>query len=228
MAVEVVSIPIDGVIYGNEGDVIEFASGAVPEEHVGRACFGAAATDNNGSVHPNNDLIITTGATTVIIRDVEDVPGKGHTISGAVVLGETIEVSVKLGADGVSSGGFVLSFECEDVVPPATTAPPTTLAPTTSETPATTAPATTIEVTTSEAPEPSGPTTESLPPEVSAVPPTTAPPPAGPEATLPVTGTSTTYLVASSGFALLAAGVALLALVQLTGSRVRASRVRSE
>lgn len=208
-AQEVISIPVEGIIYGEEGSVHALEPVAVPEQFVGSACDGAAATDNNGSVHPDTDLIISTGGTTVTIENVETKPGEGHEIKGQISLGETVDVSVRLGADGVTSGGFVISFTCAPLVPP-TVAPTTTAAP--------------VPTT---APEPSGPTTvpESTTTVAAEVAATTAPPPAGPSATLPVTGTSTTYLVASGGFALLGAGVALLALLQLTASRVRVNRI---
>ena len=216
-AQQVISFPVEGITRGNPGETIVVATEAVPSEHIGWVCSGRASTVNNGSIHPGNDLHIVSGTSTVTIENVENVPSMGYEIEENMVLGDTITVSITLGADGISSGGFVISFsECQEEVsvsvpPPVVTVPETTVTPTT-------------------APEPAGPTVvESTTTTVAvASPVTTAPAPAGPSATLPVTGTSTTYMIASSGLALLGAGIALLALVQLTASRVNVTRVRSK
>ncbi len=216
LAQQVISFPVEGITVGNPGETIVVATEAVPAEHIGWVCSGRASTVNNGSVHPGNDLTITSGTSSITIPNVEDIPSMGHEIEENMVLGDTITVSITLGSDGISSGGFVISFsECEEagsvfVPPTVTTVPTTTPSPTT-------------------APEPSGPTVvESTTTIVDVSPVTTAAAPAGPSATLPVTGTSTTYMIASSGLALLGAGIALLALVQLTASRVSVNRVRSK
>ncbi len=119
-----------------------------------------------------------------------------------------------------SRGGFVIEFTCNKPAPVVTTTTTVTVEGTVVE--ATPVPSTTT------APDPLGPTVVTTPTSITVGPATTAPPPAGPTDTLPVTGTSTTYLVASTGFALLGAGVALLALVQLAASRVRLNKARVE
>ncbi len=217
LAQQVISFPVEGITVGEPGETIVVATEAVPAEHIGWVCSGRASTVNNGSIHPGNDLHIVSGDSKITVENVEDIPSMGHEIEQVMVLGDTITVSITLGSDGISSGGFVISFsECAEQVsislPPTIVDVPTTV-------PAPTA---------TTAPEPSGPTVVESTTSIVVSPVTTAPAPAGPSATLPVTGTSTTYMIASSGLALLGAGIALLALVQLTASRVKVSRVRSK
>lgn len=216
-AQQVISFPVEGITVGEPGETIVVATETVPVEHIGWVCSGRASTVNNGSVHPGNDLHIVSGSSSVTIENVENVPSMGYEIEENMVLGDTITVSITLGADGISSGGFVISFsECAEQVsislPPTIVDVPTTIA----------------EPSATTTPEPSGPTVVQSTTTIDVIAATTAPAPAGPSATLPVTGTSTTYMIASSGLALLGAGIALLALVQLTASRVKVSRVRSK
>lgn len=215
LAQQVISFPVEGITVGEPGETIVVATETVPTEHIGWVCSGRASTVNNGSIHPGNDLHIVSGNSEITIENVEDIPSMGHEIEQVMVLGDTITVSITLGSDGISSGGFVISFsECAEQV--SISVPPTIVdVPTTVAVPTT-------------APEPSGPTVVESTTSIVVSPVTTAPAPAGPTATLPVTGTSTTYMIASSGLALLGAGIALLALVQLTASRVKVSRVRSK
>ncbi|MEM9037515.1 MAG: hypothetical protein AAGA99_13445 [Actinomycetota bacterium] len=153
----VLEIPLDTIVREPEGSVTLLASPAVPPEAVGLTCTGEATTSNQGSVHPNNDLIVETGGQSVVFEDVEDIPGRTITASGSFVLGDTFTVSLLMGPDEVFSGGIVIAVECE---PPATTttteATTTTAAPTTSE-------AEPVETTTTtEAPQ-TGTDTDELP-----------------------------------------------------------------
>ncbi len=175
-----VSIPVDGVVYGAKGESILVATAAVPADYVGETCLVLASTQNQESVHPNNDLIIVNGDETIVIPNVEGEADIATNAGSFETIAPNIEVYIRLGADGVSSGGFELNVDCT-VQPP--TVPPTT--------PPTTPPTV----------EPQGPTTAPPPqgPTVNPAPPTP---------TLPVTGSSTA-LIASLGVGLVGLGVVL-------------------
>ncbi len=127
-----ITIELDGVLTGfNEGDVEPLVSEPVDPALVGATCDGVLTTDNNGSVHPGNTLIITTGGETVEIPNVEDEPGQTLEFPGeGVVVGETIDISIRFGRNGITSGGLTLILDC--VQPQQTT---TTSAETTTTTP---------------------------------------------------------------------------------------------
>lgn len=152
----VIEIDIFGTVSGKtEGEIVPITSEPVPEGMVGWTCTGAAAGVNNESQHVGNDFIISTGGTTAEIINWEAVSGATTPMTGTVVLGATIDVSLRMGPSGVSSGGVVIVLSCLAPTPP-TTVPPTTVPPTT--TPPTTVPPTTTPPTTT-------PGTTEAPPE---------------------------------------------------------------
>lgn len=116
---DAIEIPLDSVVRADEGSETELASAPVPAELQGSTCRADAEADNQESVHPNNDLIIATGDARTVIPGVEDEAGQVSVSSGAVVLGETVTVLLRMGPDEVFSGGLVVSVDC-------TAAPPTT------------------------------------------------------------------------------------------------------
>ncbi len=114
-AAEIITIPIDTVVYGKEGAVkVIDPPGAVsvPADKVGNQCSVHAIAKNNGSVHPNTDLIVTSGGSSVTVFDVERDGGGRTNGDGLLTLGETVKIEVRFGADGVFSGGFVVGL-CE-------------------------------------------------------------------------------------------------------------------
>ena len=123
------TIVIDGVTEGAEGDVVQVAERLVDEADVGASCMVSSRTENNSSVHPGTDVIITTGGSDTVIEGIEDEPGQVVSVSSPVVLGDAIAVFIRLGPDGRSSGGVTITFDCEEVEVIGTTT--TTAAPTT-------------------------------------------------------------------------------------------------
>lgn len=106
------TIQVEGVLTGNEGDVVSVVSQPVDAALVGATCNVVGASENNSSVHPGNDLIIATGDTTTTVPGVEDAPGLVINGSGSVVLGASVDISLRFGPDGVTSGGTTLTFDC--------------------------------------------------------------------------------------------------------------------
>ena len=92
---DVIVIPVDTVVRGVPvGSLTELASAPVAPELVGATCTGDAVGRNNEtSVHPGNDLIVTTGSSSAVLHDVEREPGVVTETVGALTLGEVITVS---------------------------------------------------------------------------------------------------------------------------------------
>ena len=100
------------------GSVHLVGSDNVDPALVGATCDVNVNLANNQSVHPNSDLLITSGSSTVVALDVErDADAIIDTTPGTLTLeADTVTVSVRLGPDGLFSGGFTISFAC---TPPA-------------------------------------------------------------------------------------------------------------
>ena len=128
-------IPVDTIVRGGPGDVIELMTVPVEADEVGLVCQLTVTGENNPSEHPDTDLIITSGGVSLVIPDVEATANQTTRGGGEIVLGETVLIEVRLGPHRVFSGGLILTSEC--VAPTTTTvAPPTTAAPTTTQPPA--------------------------------------------------------------------------------------------
>lgn len=203
-AEDILVIPIGGIVRGTEGELVNIGSVTVPADLVGATCQVQGQTRNQISVHNGNDLLITTGGQTFVVPDFEDAGFITHDAGTTEPLGPTVQLQIRLGPDGVSSGGFRVSIDCSP-------APPPTTASTTAPEPSTTAPAATdttstepVEPTSAETtaptsvPEPSGPevstastevqSTEPAPtssPSTTNPPATTAPATSAPTATAP-------------------------------------------
>ncbi len=108
-----IAIAIDGIVRGDEGEIKEVAVQDVEQNLVGARCTAKTTqTESGGSEHPDNDFIIASGATSAEIEDFEAVSGATVAMSGAITLGESITVSLRLGPNRVSSGGFVITLTC--------------------------------------------------------------------------------------------------------------------
>ncbi len=128
----------------------------VDESLIGASCTGFAATENNASEWANNDLIIASGGNSAVIPDFEAVAGGTTFLAGTLTIGPTIDISIRLGAGGVTSGGTLIVLSCAQpevtttvIVDPSTT---TTIGPTTTTTAAVTT--TTGPTETEESPPP--------------------------------------------------------------------------
>ncbi len=133
-----IEISLDTVVTADEGSVTVLASADTPAEIIGLACVGVARAENQPSVHPDNDLIVTSGGDSIILEDVERAPGAVTTAEGLLTLGQTVTVSLRMGPDELFSGGMV--FTVEDCAPPTTTTTTTTEPPGGSTTTTTTEP----------------------------------------------------------------------------------------
>ncbi|MCP5028704.1 MAG: hypothetical protein GY929_20715 [Actinomycetia bacterium] len=145
-----ISVPLDTIIQADAGEVVQLVSVPVDPELVGATCSWDFHATNQESVHPGNDLILSTGGTDTVVAGVEDAPDQVLDAAGSVQLGETVTVSLRMGADQVFSAGLSVEVVCEGHVGPSnasTTVPASTT--TAAPTPTTTTPA----PTTTTAPE---------------------------------------------------------------------------
>ena len=216
---EIINIPIDTVITRQgtrEGDVRVLARAPVTPDLVGATCTVESEADNQSSVHPNNDVIVSSGTDQVVLEGVEDEPGQISLASGTLTLGTEITAAVRIGPDRQFSGGIIVQLDCDTPAAgqePTTTVPPTTVPPTEPDvTVQDTVPGepTTTAVETTNPPEQ---TTASTTPSTDAPQQTTAsttPPDDNEPQELPRTGGSTTTTLTVVALVMLAGGGALV------------------
>lgn len=140
-AITDIVVPVDTIVRSAEGELTVLAVVVVDAEFVGASCLVSAQGENNASVHPNNDIIVASGSDFVVLFDVEGVGGGITNAAGALVLGETIVLTLRMGGDLVFSGGLTVTVDCQPGGT-TTTAPGSTTS-TVAETTTTTVPATT-------------------------------------------------------------------------------------
>lgn len=187
---DIIVIPVDSVLRAPAGSVTSIASSPVPAEFQGAECVADIQAVNQESVHPNNDLLISSGSSSAEVLDVESV---AFGQAGAMVdltLGATVDLSLRMGPDEVSSGGLIVTIDCPLVVPPTTEAPSTTV------------------------PSTEAPTVTTAPP--TGVSPGGATPGQSPGASLPETGAEGSVWMAVVALSLLAGGGALVRLARRT------------
>jgi hypothetical protein len=103
-------IPLDTVVRGDPESVHLLTEAAIPIDKRGLRC--SVQSTNNRSVHPDTDLLVSSGTSMVTLFDVER-ERRGTTDGDApLTLGETATVEVQLGGDGVFSGGLFVGL-CE-------------------------------------------------------------------------------------------------------------------
>lgn len=105
------------VLVGEEGSLQQLAEVTVSDDHVGVVCTLLVHTENQDSVHPGNDLVITTGDVQAVIEDVEAEADAGRDLSAEVVLGSTIVVELRFGPHRLSSMGYELDVDCGTTAP---------------------------------------------------------------------------------------------------------------
>jgi hypothetical protein len=109
---ETISISIDGIVRGDEGDIVEVAGAPVDAHLAGARCLAGSVQTDEGSTHPNNDYLLSSAGTSAVISNFEAAAGAMVAMQGAITLGESIKVELRLGPDEVSSGGFVITLTC--------------------------------------------------------------------------------------------------------------------
>ncbi len=151
-AAETITVEV-GTDRGAPGEVIP--KGTHPAE-AGAQCIATLTYTNNEpdfSEHPDTDILVGP----IEFRDVERGPGITFDPQTFTATGP-VRLAVRLGGDGITSGGFTVGVTCR----PPTTTTSTSVAPNPS--PSSTTTSTTPSVTTPTTPLPAPPTTLSPPP----------------------------------------------------------------
>jgi len=117
------------VIRDDTGTTHALGAFDVPSNLVGASCTFEAVADNNISVHPGNDVIMSSGGDSVTLPNIERAPGAVTPSNGSITLGDTINVTLFLGTDngngrGVYSGGFTVNVSCTTQPSPSPTPSP--------------------------------------------------------------------------------------------------------
>ena len=109
----VITVPVDTVVRGAPGSEHLVATVAVAAEDVGRqlAAWRLRASTRR-PVHPNSDLLVRSGGGEVALLDVEREANVRTEATGTLTLGTDVSVFVRLGPDGLFSGGLVLTIDC--------------------------------------------------------------------------------------------------------------------
>lgn len=212
-----ITIPVDTIVKTSEGSITQLATTEVPEEFAGHLCLVRAHAENQASTHPGNDLLVASGDSQVVFRDVEALPGQVIDAEEMLELGEIITVSLVMGPDEIFSAGIEVQVEC---LPDETTTTSTTsTTSTTTTTMATSTTTTTIATTTTAEVSPTEVTTsttlattttaEVSPTEVSTSPPTTIADEVKGTEVLPFTGSGSTQ-IGLVALAFMAGGVLLV------------------
>ena len=199
----IIEVPIDLVLRGPEDSVHLVETLSVESDLLGHQCAVSVVSHNQSSSHPGSDILVESGGTQVVVEDVESSPFVVIEGQGALTLGSSITVSVRLGPDGVFSGGMTVTIDC-DAPPPASTT--TTSAPDVSGT------STSLTTTTQATTTTTATASTTVAPTVSGIVVTNPSNPqvGGSASTLPFTGTPGISLAVTAA-ALVAVGILLAA-----------------
>jgi hypothetical protein len=104
-------IPIDTVVHAKPGSSEVLADVETPPDLIGATCIGLAEAENQSSVHPGNDIVISTGGTEAILKDVEGSAYKKTDALGPITLGPRVKLTLIMGEDGTFSGGLVVIID---------------------------------------------------------------------------------------------------------------------
>lgn len=124
---------------GAPGTTVDIGGEKVPADLVGRTCNVGLMSENNRSIHPGNDVIITSDGSVTFGNVESQVAAKTYP-GQSLTLGSSIDADLRFGRNGVTSSGFQVMIDCPPP-PTTTTVPPTT----TTEPPVTTVPPTTVK-----------------------------------------------------------------------------------
>ncbi|REK39850.1 MAG: DUF11 domain-containing protein [Actinobacteria bacterium] len=108
------SIPIDTTIHAPVGSETLLATVETGDLE-GLECSVSADATNQTSVHPGNDLVVASGSSSVVLEDVESVPGGTIEADGVLTLGSTVTVTLIMGEDHTFSAGITVLIDCEEL-----------------------------------------------------------------------------------------------------------------
>ena len=119
-----INIPITKIVRAPAGSETFLTSAVVPDEFIGKVCLVVARSANQGSVHPDNDLVVSSGGSEVVLRDVEGESEGAVVAQGDLELGPQVVVTLVMGPDKVFSAGMTVVVDCSLDPPETSTTPP--------------------------------------------------------------------------------------------------------
>ncbi len=110
-----ISIPVSTIVRRiGVGNTEVLATKSINADYQGMVCDVKATAVNQGSVHPNNDLIVASNGTSVTLADVERAANVETFSNGTLTLGNNVKVSLRMGDDDVFSAGMDVVLSCEE------------------------------------------------------------------------------------------------------------------
>jgi hypothetical protein len=128
-----ISVPISTIKTGDKGSQHVLATKSLDDG----TYQATVVAENQDSVHPNSNIIVRSGDSSVVVKDVEAKAFHDKTAKGTLkVTNGKVKVLVQLGRDGVFSGGGKLQLsKCQPTQKPTPKPNPTPKAPTKPQTP---------------------------------------------------------------------------------------------
>jgi len=117
-------VPLDTVISSGvaEGEKFELALIA-SNDLDGETCAVRTVHTEDGAVHPGNHLVVTSGANSTRLDDVEREAGAVTDGASTLTLADVIMIELEMGPDQHYGGDLELEFECGDQVTALRSAP---------------------------------------------------------------------------------------------------------
>ena len=109
-----ISIPVKTIIRGEEGSEHLLAEKEVDAKIVGMKCEVKATAKNQGSVHPGNNIVVSSGNENVTLVNVEREANGLTEAEGQLTMSNELKVTLVLGKDKVFSGGMNVDLHCEE------------------------------------------------------------------------------------------------------------------
>lgn len=112
-----ISVPVNTVIRGDVGSTHILAEKETEQELIGMVCTVNATAKNQGSVHPGNNIVVSSGDDSVTLVNVEREANGITNAEGELSMSSDLTVTLVLGEDKVFSGGMDVNLHCEKPEP---------------------------------------------------------------------------------------------------------------
>jgi hypothetical protein len=109
-----INIPVNTVIRGDVGSSHTLSEQSIEQDLIGMTCSVDATAENQRSVHPGNNIVVSSGEQTVTLENVEREANGITKATGKLILSNTLKVTLILGEDKVFSGGLTVNLHCEE------------------------------------------------------------------------------------------------------------------
>jgi len=110
-----ISIPVSTIVRKiGVGNSKVLTTKTVTPEYQGMICSVKATAENQGSVHPGNNLVIASGNESVTLSDVEREAVVLTEATGDLKLADEVTVSLVMGQDDVFSAGMDVVLTCAE------------------------------------------------------------------------------------------------------------------